>query len=52
MILPIPMAGLGTGATSTALKNPICRSKTMVIAEKIAEKRRHSPIVPGKMKRR
>ena len=51
MILPSAIAGRGTGATSTALKKPICRSKTIVMAEKVAVKSMERPMVPGKMNR-
>ena len=52
MILPTAIADRGTGATSTALKKPIWRSKTIVMAANVAEKSSERPIVPGKMKRR
>ena len=51
MILPTAIAERGTGATSTALKKPIWRSKTIVMAANVAEKSSDSPMVPGKMKR-
>ena len=51
-LLYLFVLGAGIGATRTALKKPICRSKTMVIAANVAEKSSDSPIVPGKMNRR
>src|ERR1035441_9434820 len=48
-ILPSAIAERGMGATRTALKNPICRSKTMTMAANVAEKRSESPNPPEKM---
>ena len=50
-ILPIAIAGRGSGATRTALKNPICRSNTITMAANVAENRSDSPRTPGKMYR-
>ena len=52
VIFPNAIAERGIGATSTAFRNPIWRSKTMTMAAKVAENSSDSPNTPGKMYRR